>query len=61
MTAASGFLSYYKLYKYDDYRCLKPKSGVKSKHWPHYEMKAYRAATTEEELARVEEVKFDKE
>ena len=48
------------MWKNYDFRCLKPKEGVPSAKWPHYEMKGYRAAKTQEELDKVEEIPFDK-
>ena len=47
------------MYKGYDFRCLKPKAGVPSEKWPHYEMQAFRAAKTKEELKKVEEIPFD--
>ena len=44
-----------------DFRCLKPKPGVPSSKWPHYDMKQHRAATTLAELQQVDEITFDKE
>ena len=49
------------LYKKPDYRCLKPKPGLPSSKWPHYDMEQFRAAKTEKELQRVEEIPFNKE
>ena len=48
------------LYKNPDYRCLKPKKGIPSSKWPHYEMDGHRAAKTKRELSNVQEIKFDK-
>ena len=48
------------MYKGYDFRCLKPKAGVSSEKWPHYEMHAYRSAKEKEELNKVEEIPFDK-
>ena len=48
------------MYKGYDFRCLKPKAGMSSEKWPHYEMHAFRAAKTREELIKVEEIPFDK-
>ena len=48
------------MYKAPDYRCLKPKKGVPSSEWPHFEMDGFRAAKTKQELANVKEMKFDK-
>ena len=60
MSAGVGFLTDEPLYKNSDFRCLKPKSGVKSSKWPHYDMKGFRAAKTDEELSKVQEIPFDK-
>ena len=49
-----------KMWKSHDYRCLKPKKGVSSEKWPHYEMNGYRAARNQRELDKVKEIKFDK-
>ena len=59
--AATGYLVDMRMYKYPDFRCLKPKSGVPSSQWPHYDMEQHRAARTKGELERVEEIPFDKE
>ena len=48
------------MYNSYDFRCLKPKSGVPSEKWPHYDMEAFRKAKTEEDLFFVEEISFDK-
>ena len=58
MSAAAGFLVDMKMYKAPDYRCLKPVKG-NPKKWPHYDMPGLRAAKTEEELKKVEEIPFD--
>ena len=58
--ATAGFSIDMTMYKGYDFRCLKPKAGVSSEKWPHYEMQAYRAAKTKEELKKVEEIPFDK-
>ena len=50
-----------KMYKFPDFRCLKPKAGVSSALWPHYEMTGHRAARTEHQLRAVEEIPFNKE
>ena len=59
-TAIAGFSVDMPMYKSYDFRCLKPKEGVPSAKWPHYEMHKYRSAKTEKELAEVEEIPFDK-
>ena len=58
--ATAGFSIDMTMYKGYDFRCLKPKAGVPSEKWPHYEMQAFRAAKTKEELKKVEEIPFDK-
>ena len=50
-----------RMYKAPDYRCLKPKPGLPSSKWPHYDMEQHRAAKTVEELKKVGEIPFDKE
>ena len=59
-SAILGFSTDIKMYKSNDFRCLKPKDGVPIEKWPHYEMHGYRAAKSEEELEEVEEIPFDK-
>ena len=59
--AATGYLVDMRMYKYPDFRCLKPKPGLPSSQWPHYDMEQHRAARTQEELERVQEIPFDKE
>ena len=59
--AATGYLVDLKMYKFPDFRCLKAKAGVGSSEWPHYEMAGHRAARTERELEKVEEIPFNKE
>ena len=61
VNAATGYLVDMKMYKYPDYRCLKPKPGLPSSQWPHYDMEQHRAAKSVEELKRVDEIPFDKE
>ena len=50
-----------KMYKFPDFRCLKPKVGVASSLWPHYEMTGHREARTVQQLQAVEEIPFNKE
>ena len=59
--AATGYLVHMRIFKHPDYRCLKPKPGLPSSQWPHYDMKQHRAAKTVQELQQVEEIPFDKE
>ena len=61
MDAATGYLVDMRMYKYPDYRCLKPKPGLSSSQWPHYDMEQHRAAKTVGELNKVDEIPFDKE
>ena len=58
-TAIAGFSTDMPMWKNYDFRCLKPKEGVSSEMWPHYEMQKYRVAKTEKELDEVEEIPFD--
>ena len=60
VTAAQGFSTDMRMYKYQDFRCLKPKKGIPSEKWPHYEMQAYRTALTKKDLKKVKEIPFDK-
>ena len=59
-TASVGFSTDKLMWKSYDFRCLKPKEGVPTEKWPHYEMHGFRAAKTKEELANVVEIPFDK-
>ena len=58
--AQFAFFTDQPMFKQNDYRCLKPSSRLKPDQWPHYEMKSYRAATTEKELKKVKTIKYDK-
>ena len=58
--AGAGFLYDQPMYKNSDFRCLKPKKGITSDKWPHYEMKGLRSAKSKEELSKVKEIPFDK-
>ena len=42
------------------FRCLKPKPGLPASKWPHHDMAQFRAAKTEKELQKVEEIPFNK-
>ena len=60
-TAGFGYMAEHaSMYKKEDFRCLKPKKGIPSAKWPHYEMKAHRKARTKQELDAVKEIPFDK-
>ena len=61
VNAATGYLTDMRMYKNPDYRCLKPKPGLPSSQWPHYDMEQHRAAKSVEELQKVDEIPFDKE
>ena len=61
VNAAIGYLTDMRMYKYPDYRCLKPKPGLPSSQWPHYDMEQHRAAKSVQELKKVDEIPFDKE
>ena len=58
--AGATFETDNRMYKADDYRCLKPIKGVPSSKWPHYEMDGFRKAKTKRELKAVAEIPFDK-
>ena len=60
MDAAVHFDIHERLYKKNDYRCLKPDSKRKPEKWSHYKMEEYRSAKTEEDLKKVKEIKHDK-
>ena len=58
--AATGYQTDMRMYKYPDFRCLKPKPGLPSSQWPHYDMEEHRKAKSKAELKKVKEVPFDK-
>ena len=58
-SAATGFMVHIGMWKNYDYRCLKPKDGVKPENWPHYDMIGLREANTVEALEKVKEIPFD--
>ena len=58
--AKSGFNTDQKMWKVNDFRCLKPKEDVNPEQWPYYEIHGYRAAKNKEELENVKEIAFDK-
>ena len=60
VNARIGFQTHLRMYKYQDFRCLKPKLNVDSENWPHYDMTGYRAAKSKQELENIKEIKFDK-
>ena len=60
VNAKQGFMVDMKMWKFQDFRCLKPKKGVNPSLWPHYDMNKYRTARTPKELDKVEEISFDK-
>ena len=57
--ALSLFYNDQRMYKKNDYRCLKPVETKPPEKWPHYEMKGFRAANTEDEIRRVKEIPYD--
>ena len=59
ITARMGYQVDMKMYKTNDYRCLKPIGGRPSVEWPHYDMASHRAAKTETELEQAEIIPFD--
>ena len=60
INAEMGFKTDMKMWKNNDFRCLKPKEDLNPEEWPHYEMQGYRAAKNKEELENVKEIIFDK-
>ena len=42
-----------RLYKRNDYRCLKPSNDEKPENWKYYDMKGFRAAKTKEEFNNI--------
>ena len=59
MTASDFFYSVQHIYKDWDYRCLVPYSNKDPTKWKTYEMHDYRKASSEEELKKVDQFKFD--
>ena len=59
VSAKMGYQVDMKLYKANDYRCLKPIAGRPSIEWPHYYMASFRAAKTESELQKAETIPFN--
>ena len=59
ISAKAAFEVDMKMFKDNDYRCLKPKKGVSPEKWPHHFMPEFRAAKTEKELKKVKEMPFD--
>ena len=59
VSAKMGYQVDMKLYKANDYRCLKPIAGRPSIEWPHYYMASFRAAKTEAELQKAETIPFN--
>ena len=60
MDAAVHFDIDERLYKKNDFRCLKPDSNKNPEKWSHYNMEEYRRAITEDQLKTVKEIKHDK-
>ena len=60
INAKIGFETDMKMWKNNDFRCLKPTDIHNPEEWPHYEMHGYRAAKNKEELEKVKEIRFDK-
>ena len=58
--ATFGYFNDMRIFKQNDYRCLKASDSVKPEKWPHYEMKGYRDAKTKEDLENVKEIKYNK-
>ena len=48
--AIEGFGNDLKLYKQNDYRCLKQSNETHPENWTYYDMKGYREAKTKDEL-----------
>ena len=58
-SAADLYRSVEKIYKKDDYRCLKPYSHKDPKKWHTYDMHAYRRAFNDKTLQNVDSFKYD--
>ena len=54
LDAMEAFGNDQRLYKRNDYRCLKPSKDKKPEDWAYYEMKGFRAAETKEQLNSVQ-------
>ena len=59
VTARDFFYSVQYMYKDWDYRCLVPYSDKDPTKWKTYEMHDYRKASSEEELKRVDQIKYN--
>ena len=60
VTASEFFSSMQYMYKAWDNRCLVPYSDKDPTKWKTYEMHDYRKASSEDELKKVDEFKYDK-
>ena len=49
-----------RMYKKNDFRCLKPSNTTETEKWTYYEMKGFREAKSKEELNNVKEIQYDK-
>ena len=58
--ARHNYMANQRMYKKSDYRCLKPSNITKPEKWAYYEMEGFRAATSEDDLKNVKEIKYDK-
>ena len=61
LDALLAFENDQRMYKKNDYRCLKPSNKTKPEQWAYYDMKGFRAAKTEHELEKVKEINLQLE
>ena len=59
VSASDLFYNVQSMYKDWDYRCLVPYSDKDPTKWKTYEMHDYRKASSEEELKRVDQIKYN--
>ena len=60
LDAMEAFGNDQRLFKRNDYRCLKPSNTKRPEKWSYYDLEGFRAARTEDELNKVKEIKYDK-
>ena len=53
LDAMKAFGNDQRLYKRNDFRCLKPSKYTPPENWTYYDMEDYRAAKTKDELENV--------
>ena len=58
--ARIAFANNQRMFKQNDFRCLKPISFIEPRKWPYYDMEGFRAAKSKKELQNVKVIKYDK-